>query len=110
MKRISYFAIPAAATAVFIVSGLWHSNLLLGGFLKNIVVATVLAHFAVRFRICDWKGGMQLGLGMWIGFQAMLLIGTILHERMLWPLYVIHAGDAFSKTLPMSIILSTCLR
>jgi hypothetical protein len=110
MKRINYFAILIAATATLVLGGLWHSNLLLGGFLKNIVVAAVLAHFAVRFRICDWKGGVQLGLGMWIGFQAMLLIGTVLHERMLWPLYVIHAGDAFSKTLPMSIILSTCLR
>ena len=110
MKRINYFAILAAAIAALVAGELWHSNLLLGGFLKNIVVAALLAHFAVRFRIFDWQGGVQLGLGMWIGFQAMLLIGTVLHERMLWPLYVIHAGDAFSKSLPMSIILSTCLR
>jgi Protein of unknown function (DUF1761) len=110
MKRINYFTILAAATGALVTSGLWHSSLLASGLFKNIVVAFVLAHFAVRFRICDWKGGVQLGLGMWIGFQVMLLIGTVLHERMLWPLYVIHAGDAFAKTLPMNIIFGACLR
>ena len=72
---------------------------------KNLVVAFVLAHFAVRLGVGDWKGAVQLGLWVWVGFQAMLLMGAVLHEKMPWMLYAIHAGDALVKTLLMTVIL-----
>jgi hypothetical protein len=40
-----------------------------------------------------------------VGFQAVLLAGSVLHEDYPWTLYLIHAGDAFAKTLAMSVVL-----
>jgi hypothetical protein len=35
----------------------------------------------------------------------MLVMGAVLHEKMPWTFYAIHAGDAFVKTLLMTVIL-----
>ena len=83
---------------------------LLGEFVKNLVVAFVLGHFVVRLGIGDWKGAVQLALWVWVGFQAMLLMGAVLHEKMPWKLYVIHAGDALVKTFLMTVILGVWRR
>lgn len=53
---------------------------------------------------------MRLGLWVWVGFQAMLLLGAVLHEGMPIALYAIHAGDALSKTLLMSLVLGVWKR
>jgi hypothetical protein len=128
---MNYFAIVVAAVAAFMVGAVWYSPLLfgkaytearglnpdaladmtpsagelLGEFVRNLVVAFVLAHFVVRLGVGDWKGAVQLGLWVGVGFQAMLLMGAVLHERMPWMLYAIHAGDALVKTLLMTVIL-----
>jgi hypothetical protein len=131
MLKINYGAVVVAAVAAFVVGALWYSPLLfgkaymevrginsaamaaakppvgelLGEFGKNLVVAFVLARFVVLLGVADWKAALQLGLWLWLGFQAMLLMGAVLHEKMPWILYAIHAGDAFAKTLVMSVIL-----
>jgi hypothetical protein len=124
-------AVIVVAIAAFTVGAIWNSPLLFGKvyleargmnpdamagmrpaaweifgeFAKNLVVAFVLAHFMVSLGIGDWKGASRLGLWVWIGFQAMLLMGAVLHEKMPWMLYVTHAGDAFVKTLAVMVIL-----
>ena len=40
----------------------------------------------------------------------MLLMGAVLHEKMPWTLYAIHAGDALVKTLLMTAILGVWRR
>src|SRR2546422_9534001 len=131
MLRMNYLAIVVAAVAAFVVGAVWYSPLLfgkaymevrgmdpaamadmrpragelLGELAKNLVVAFVLAHFVVRLGVGDLKGAVQLGLWVWVGFQAMLLMGAVLHEKMPWMLYAIHAGDALVKTLLMTAIL-----
>ncbi len=60
---------------------------LVGEFAKNLVVAFVIAYFVVRLGVGDWKSALQLGLWTWVGFQAMLLLGAVLHEHMPWMLY-----------------------
>jgi hypothetical protein len=131
MLKINYWAVVVAAVAAFVVGALWYSPLLfgkaymqvrginpaamaaakppvgelLGELVKNLVVAFVLARFVVLLGVADWKAALQLGLWLWLGFQAMLLMGAVLHEKMPWMLYAIHAGDAFAKTLLMSVIL-----
>ncbi len=69
-----------------------------------------LAHFVVGLGVGDWKAAVQLGLWVWVGFQAMLLMGAVLHEKMPWMLYSIRAGDAFVKTLLMTVILGVWRR
>ncbi len=136
MLKINFLAVAVAAVAAFLVGALWYSPLLLGKayleargmnpgamadmrpqaaellgeFVKNMVVAFVLAHFVVRLGVGDWKGAVQLGLWVWVGFQAMLLMGAVLHEKMPWMLYAIHAGDALVKTLLMTAILGVWRR
>jgi len=136
MLRTNYLAIVVVAAAAFVVGAVWYSPLLfgkaymalrgmnpgamagtrpaaweiLGEFAKNLVVAYVLAHFVVRLGIGDWKSALGLGLWVWVGFQAMLLMGAVLHENMPWMVYGIHAGDAFVKTLLMTVILGVWRR
>ena len=136
MLKTNYLAVVVAAVAAFVVGAVWYSPLLfgkaymevrgmnpgamadmrppagelLGEFAKNLVIAFVLAHFVVRLGVGDWKGAVQLGLWVWVGFQAMLLMGAVLHEKMPWMLYAIHAGDALVKTLSMTVILGVWRR
>jgi hypothetical protein len=136
MLKINYVAVVVAALAAFVVGALWYSPLLfgkaymevrgmnpdamadmrppaaelLGEFAKNVVVAFVLAHFVVSLGVGDWKSAVRLGLWVWVGFQAMLLMGAVLHEKMPWMLYAIHAGDALVKTLLVTVILGVWRR
>jgi hypothetical protein len=129
-------AVVVAAVAAFAVGAVWYSPLLfgkaylelrgvnpgamadmrppvaelLGEFAKNVVIAFVLLHFVKRLGVGDWKAGVQLGLWLWVGFQAMLLMGAVLHEKMPWMLYAIHAGDALVKTISMTVILGVWRR
>ncbi len=130
MNKINLWAVITAAVVAFVLGALWYSPLLfgrvyvdvravtpamasmrppawefVGEFAKNLVVAFVIAYFVVRLGVGDWKGALQLGLWIWVGFQAMLLMGAVLHEHMPWMLYAIHAGDALVKTLLMTGIL-----
>ena len=131
MLRINYWAVVVAAVAAFVVGALWYSPLLfgiaytelrgmnpdaiadmrpsagemLGEFVRYLVVAYVLARFVVLLRVADRMGALQLGLWVWFGFQAMFLLGAVIHESMPWKLYAIHAGDALVKTLLMTVIL-----
>ena len=131
MLGINYLAVVVAAVAAFVVGAVWYSPLLfgkvymnlrgmnpdavadmrppagelLGEFVRYLVIAFVLAYFVVRLGVVDWKGAVQLGLWVGVGFQAMLLIGAVIHENMPWKLYAIHAGDALVKTLLMTVIL-----
>lgn len=136
MLQANPLAIVVAAVAAFVLAAVWYSPLLfgkaylelrgmnpdamadmrppawelLGEFVRNLVIAFVLAHFVVRLGVVDWKGAVQLGLWVWVGFQAMLLMGAPLHDKMPWMLYAIHAGDALAKTLLMTVVLGVWRR
>ncbi|HEX9442204.1 MAG TPA: DUF1761 domain-containing protein, partial [Roseiflexaceae bacterium] len=78
---------------------------IVGQFVRNLVVAFVFAYFVMRLEIVDWKGALRLGLWVWVGFQAMQIAGSVLHEGYPLELYAIHVGDALLQTLLMSFIL-----
>jgi hypothetical protein len=107
MLQINYWAVLVAAVVAFVVGALWYSPLLFGKsymklrglspgadvkmpvgtivteFVRNLVVAYVLARFVVLLGVADWKGAVQLGLWVWLGFHATLnLLGAVLHENM----------------------------
>jgi len=101
--EINYLAVIVAAAAAFVVGAVWYSPLLfgeawmtlramnpgdmadmtmplgkmIGEFVRVLVVAYVLARFVVRLGVVDWMGPVPLGLWVWIGFQAMLLVGSV---------------------------------
>jgi hypothetical protein len=130
MPKTNYLAVVAAAVAAFVVGAFWYSPLLfgkaymmlrgidpaiasmrppagelVGEFARYLVVAYVLARFVVLLGIVDAMSAVRLALWVWVGFQATLLVGAVIHENMPVKLYAIHAGDALVKTLLMTVIL-----
>lgn len=129
--KVNYLAVVVAAFVAFVVGAVWYSPLLfgnaylelrgiaptstgnmrpptmelLGEFVRYLIVAFVLACFVMRLGIANWKSALQLGICVWVGFQATLMLGAVLHEKMPLMLYAIHAGDALVKTLIMAMII-----
>ncbi|MBA2313556.1 MAG: DUF1761 domain-containing protein [Actinobacteria bacterium] len=60
---------------------------------QSLVVASVVAGLAERLDIADWRGALQLGLALWIGFPVVLWTGAIMWEKVSSKLAAIHAGD-----------------
>jgi|SRR5215467_1021310 len=78
---------------------------MLGQYARNVIVAYVLARLLVRLEVVDWKGALRLGIWVWIGFEAMAIAGSVLHEGYPWRLYLIHVGDALMSTLLMAAVI-----
>ena len=72
---------------------------------RTLVVTCVLAHFVVLLGITGWVSAVKLGLWVWIGFPFMILVGSVLWDKVPWKLAAIHAGDWLVKLLVMAIIL-----
>jgi hypothetical protein len=128
MLRINYWAVVAAAVAGFVVSSVWYT--VFGGatmelrgidpataadmgtpawtmlfvIVQSLVVAFMLAYFAVHLGVVDWRGAVRLGALVWV-FPAMILLGSVVHENVPLMLAAIHAGDWLVKLLVMTVIL-----
>jgi hypothetical protein len=92
---MSYFPFLASVIAAFVASSVWYSPLLFGkqfmelsgvgpsagpnvgkvvGELgRNLILAYVLGRFVVLLEVVDWKGALNLGVWLWIGFPVLLL-------------------------------------
>jgi hypothetical protein len=132
MPGINYWAVVVAAVVAFVMSAVWYSPLLFGNkymklrgldpaatadikmpagtilieFVRALVVAYVLARFVVLVGADDGTEAMLLGVWVWVGFPAMILLGSVIHENVPWKLAVIHVGDWLVKLLLIAIILS----
>jgi len=125
MRGINYWAVVVAAIAAFVVSAMWYIGFgnelaklsaayadtqgppawkMLAEFVRTIIVAYMLARFAMLLGVGNWKGALRLGAWIWI-FPAVILAGAILHENVPWRLAAIHAGDWLIKLLVMSVII-----
>jgi hypothetical protein len=130
MPGINYLAVIVAAAAAFVMSSVWYTLFgkermkllgnnpgakadmrrvptwkMLGEFIRGLVVAYVLARFVVLLGVVNWKGGVQLGIWVWIGFPFMILVGSVMWDKRPWKLAAIHAGDWLAKVLLMAVIL-----
>jgi len=126
--RVNYWAVLVAAAAILVTSALYYIMVgsawlrlrgidpstaemtpplwqMTGQVARNLVVATVLAHLLRWLEVATWKRALQVGLLVWFGFQAMAVVGSVLHEGYPLGLYLIHVGDALQATLLMSLIL-----
>lgn len=124
--EINYLAVAAATVAAFVLSSVWYG--VLGGQLaglhdayavsaapsawtaaaelaRSLVVAVVLAVLADQIGIAGWSGAVALGLLLWIGFPAVLLTGSVLHENVPQRLAAIHAGDWLVKLVAIAVIV-----
>jgi hypothetical protein len=131
--RVNYWAVLVAAATILVTSALYYIVLgnawltsrgidpstaemapqawqMVGQFARNLVVAFVLAHLLRWLEVATWKRALQVGLLVWFGFQAMAVVGSVLHEDYPLGLYLIHVGDALQATLLMALILGAWRR
>jgi len=127
MIDLNYAAIVAASVAVFVVSSVYY--VLLSGRLaelspvyadtsrppawkiaqepvRALVTAIVVAGLTRLLGIVDLAGAVQLAIALWIGFPAMLLAGSVIHENVPPMLAAIHAGDWLLKLLIVGVLVS----
>jgi Protein of unknown function (DUF1761) len=78
---------------------------IVGQLARNAVVVGVLAVLMRRLRIAGTPGALRLGLLVWLGFQAMAVAGSVLHEQYPLGLYLLHIGDALQATLVMVFLI-----
>lgn len=131
--KVNYWAVAVAAATTLVTSAAWYivfANAwlklrgldpstasarpqvweIVGQLGRNLIVAFVLANLLRRLEVATWKDALRLGLLLWVGFEAMAIAGSVLHEHYPLGLYAIHVGDALQATLIMSLILGTWRR
>jgi hypothetical protein len=124
--EINYLAVVVATVAAFVVSSVWYGLLgsqlarlsdayadsgrppvwiMLVEFARSLVVACVLAVLAGLVGFAGLGGALRLGAVLWIGFPAVLLVGSVIHENVPWKLAAIHAGDWLVKLVVIAVIV-----
>jgi hypothetical protein len=132
VSRISYLAMVAALVAAAMVSSVWYSPLLFGkqwmelsgmspagpthttihawkffvDGVREFVVIYVLAGLVNGLGIVNWRGALNLGFWVWLGFPVQMLVGASLWDNKPWALDLIHAGDWLIKMLLIALILA----
>jgi hypothetical protein len=123
MIEMNYLAIIVAAVAAFLAAGAYYAALgkqlekfssapaamplwlLAVEVAKHFVVAAVVAGLAAGIGITAWPSAVLLGLALWVGFPVMLLLGSVVHEKVPWWLATLHAGDWLAKLLLIAVIV-----
>ena len=73
---------------------------------RGLVVAAVVAILIVALDVGVLEGA-GLGVVLWVGFPAVLLIGSVLWEDVPVRLATLHAGDWLVKLLVIAVIISS---
>jgi hypothetical protein len=81
-------------------------NKLIVEFVRTFITGLVIAYAVVLLGTSGFAGGLVLGIWLWLGFPAVLLTGSVIHEHFPAKLAVIHAGDWLIKILLFTIIFS----
>lgn len=72
---------------------------------RSFVVAYVLAVLFGLAGVAGFFGAVGIGIMMWVGFPVVLLVGSVIWDRVPFRLAAIHAGDWLVKLLLMAIIV-----
>lgn len=126
MTDVNYLAVLVATVTAFLLSGAWYAGFgnqlaklssayaeggrspawtVLAELVRSFVVATVVAGLAAQIGIESWSDAIALGVGAWIGFPAMILAGSVVHEKVPARLAGIHAGDWLVKLTAITLIV-----
>jgi len=72
---------------------------------RSFVVAYVLAVLFGLVGVAGFIGAVGLGLLMWVGFPVVLLVGSVIWDKVPLKLAAIHAGDWLVKILLVTMIV-----
>jgi len=131
--KINYPAVVVAATAHFIVGGLWY-GLIFGNkfveligwspetikemesrnpvkpmvltFLTAVILAFVLAHFVQYTKARTILQGIQTAFWLWLGFVATTQLATVVFEGRPLGIYLLNIGYQFFGMVVAGIILA----
>jgi hypothetical protein len=73
---------------------------------RSATVATAVAVLAERTGSRRSRDGTRLALGLWAAFPAVLLTGSVVHERVPWQQAAIHGGDWLVKLLLVGSVVT----
>ncbi|HXR86532.1 MAG TPA: DUF1761 domain-containing protein [Stellaceae bacterium] len=127
---INLWALLAAIVASFVVGGIWYSPLLfmrpwlamagvdkarfdaglpkalIGDLIGSLILAFVLVHAIVYAGANDLGSGLFVTFWNWLGFVAVVLLGSVTYEHKPWRYYAINAGYRFVAMMVMGAILT----
>lgn len=125
MIEIHYVSLIIAALAAFVASFIWYiifakQRAKLSGvdagrpraikifseFIKNIVLASALLYLIHQLGVQTLFGAVHLTLLLWVAFPVLLLMSSVMYEKVPPKLAAIHAGDWLIKLLLTTAILS----
>jgi hypothetical protein len=72
---------------------------------KNLVISFVVGLFVHRLGLSNLTGAINFSFIIWIGFPVMILLSSVMYEKVPWKLAAIHAGDWLLKLLIITIVL-----
>ncbi|MFC5094190.1 DUF1761 domain-containing protein [Amycolatopsis plumensis] len=74
-------------------------------FARTVVLVTAFALLARAVGVDGVPGALGLALAVWAGFPAVILAGSVLHERVPVRLAALHAGDWLVKIAVVAVLL-----
>ena len=83
---------------------------MLGQLGRNAMVVIALTVLVRRTRAASVRDVVALATVVWFGFEAMSVLGSVLHEGYPFALYLIHVGDALQTTLVMATLIGFAQR
>jgi hypothetical protein len=127
VSAVSPLRVAAAAGAAFVTSSAWYAGF--GSRLAQLdeayagpapspavvapvelvrsgVVAAAVSVLADRLPVRGPGEALALGAGLWAAFPAVLLTGSVVHEKVPWQQAAIHAGDWLVKLLLVSAVVA----
>ncbi|MET8997951.1 DUF1761 domain-containing protein [Amycolatopsis sp. NPDC004169] len=75
-------------------------------FARTLVLVTAFALLTAAVGVDGIAGALGLALAVWAGFPAVILAGSVLHERVPVRLAALHAGDWLVKLTLVAAVLS----
>ena len=73
---------------------------------RSLVVAVVVAGLATGLGLDGLGQALRLALVLWVAFPVVLLLGSVIHERVPPLLAAIHSGDWFLKLAAVTSIVT----
>jgi len=75
------------------------------GFVSQLVMAFALAIFASVWMYDGLYGAFKLAFWVWLGFLAMISLGSVLWENRSWNLYLFNVAYQFVMIFAMAIVI-----
>lgn len=75
-------------------------------FVRTFITGLVIGYAVILLDIHGFVPSLLLGIWLWLGFPAVLLTGSVIHEHFPQKLAIIHGGDWLIKILLFTIILT----